>query len=202
MSLTGMRLVLTEPVKAGALLSVKYDTVAGYLATRRFDVDTIHTRVVWCRKRKGSTTVEAGVAYTDSDEVMARSWVKYILKQLGFDVHGIVERRKEVRVRAVIAVCAAPLLYDADETAATIVNLGAGGCLIDTPTYMRHTTKVTLEIGPLAGYKPFKAIGKVLQCAKVPDTGRWSMRVQFDDMDPSDVDALGRYIAHLLKETQ
>lgn len=200
MSLTGMRLQVTKPVKAGSLLSIKYDTATAYMTNKKFDIDTVHTRVIWCRKRREGNTLECGVSYTDTDDIMSRSWVKFILKQLGFEMHGIMDRRKHVRVKAMLAGELGPASSTIDFDDGVIVNLGAGGCLFEGPVNMRPGTRVSVRIGPLPGQDVLTVEGKIAQANKLPDENRWRLGIQFEQMTDGEVDLLGKYIAGLVHE--
>jgi hypothetical protein len=61
----------------------------------------VRARVVWCVRRPDDT-IEAGVAYTESKTVMAKSWVKHLLFSLGLTPDRIYDRRRHVRVRCEI----------------------------------------------------------------------------------------------------
>jgi hypothetical protein len=199
-SLTGMRLQITRPVKEGAALAIKYDTAASYISAKKFDVDTVHTRVVWVKRHKGSSQVEIGVTYTDANEVLGRSWIKHALRQLGFDLQQLMDRRKQMRLDARLTAGLSP----ADDgwsnaTPGTVMNLGPHGCYLESRAPFRVHSRLRLILGPLVALPQLTLNGRVLRCDKVPDEQRWNVALQFETPNPSGP-LLERYLISLMTD--
>ncbi|MHB2020556.1 MAG: PilZ domain-containing protein [Candidatus Xenobia bacterium] len=199
MSVTGMRIELLKPVKTNIVLGVKYDIAALMLkGSQGFEVDTVRTRVVWCRKNKEGQ-VEAGVTFIDSQETMGRSWVKYMLRQLGFNPKDISDRRKHVRVR-----CDMTASLRASEGCGDglVLSLGNGGFRFEGGLNLREGASVQATIGPIGKDKKFLEVaGIVVWTRKIPDAPRWKIGVQFNELPPAQAQILAPFIAQMLKES-
>lgn len=196
MGLKGMRLEVPRRLPAGALVSVRY--LGSSTADRRFSVDTVHTRILWCRKKRFLRTIEIGVAYHDSEANMERSWVKYILRQIGFDIQSILDRRKAVRVQALLR---ADLKGGRGLSEGTVINLGAGGALFETQTPVDVGAHVTMEAGPYLTHDMLTVRGTVVQTLRSADSGHWLVGVCFENVTATQANLLGSYVKTLLEET-
>lgn len=89
----------------------------------------IQVEVVWTRLLADAQR-EFGVVYRCDVESMERSWVKDALRRLGFETAALYERRRHVRRHTTAsATLEGPPGLSA---AATILDLGLGGALIET----------------------------------------------------------------------
>src|SRR5690606_36072760 len=120
MSLKGMKLRGFAPLKKGDEVVVTY-------STEILDVthQSIRCNVLWVRKRERDFIVFAGLGYAEDDATMAGSWVKHLLKMLGFQRDVIREKRKFVRAECFIPV---DFIYGhGKKYEGRLYNLGVGG---------------------------------------------------------------------------
>ncbi|HEY3999907.1 MAG TPA: PilZ domain-containing protein [Candidatus Xenobia bacterium] len=190
MSTGGMRLELPHRLKPGTTIGILYASAA--------DLDTAQAEVMWCRKQRGADAYQAGVRYADPDHVLARSWVKLILGELGFDVARLVDRRKSMRINVSGAQVAARMAAGRLPLDGSIVNLGAAGCLMEVRRHVLPGTIMQVHLGPQGGLPVLHLMGRVVRMAKKPERGRWQLTIQFEAMSGAQVEALGRYLLLVL----
>ena len=80
MGLNGMRLRMNHKLKPGSNVFVYHPT-----RSERIENEYVLCLVRWSRKRRESEELETGLQYADTPGNMRRSWVKFLLKELGFD---------------------------------------------------------------------------------------------------------------------
>ncbi|MBM3460562.1 MAG: PilZ domain-containing protein [Armatimonadetes bacterium] len=198
MGLQGMKVEVPQRLPAGALVSVRY---LGSGTGRAFALDAVTCRVMWCRKKRFLKTIEVGLAYQDTDANMEKSWVKYILRQIGFDIQSILDRRKAVRVHALLRADVTAAEGHGPPAEATVMNLGAGGALVETGQRVPLGRQVLLETGPYLSHDVLGCRGEVMQCVQSAETGRWMLGIRFSGMGEKQVHLLGEYLRTLLSES-
>lgn len=190
MSLKGMKLRGFVPAKVGDIVEVSNPR-----EILDSSVNTIKCKVLWCRKRERDFVVFLGVAYAESDQVMSRSWIKSILRELGFDSQKIFQKRKFVRAECFIP---ANLVYGHGKSVeGQVYNLGVGGTLIECRKPFDVGTMVEARIGPLEDLDEFSITGKVVQ---VTQQGPLYMHgIEFTTIKQNTLDALSKYLIFLLQ---
>lgn len=187
--LNGMRLFVDARVEAAAKLRVH--APASFTGPNSESVDC-HVR--WCRKRRKVEGYEIGVQYDGKRGSMRRSWVKFLLKELGFDERSIFTRRKSVRAHG--AIQGKLTSTDGREIGGTVRNLGAGGALFEADESLPGGTSVRLRLGPW----------RYLQAIELPGTvlagGDLQCAIRFGKLTASQVRRLGNYVLQLLKEQE
>ena len=122
MGMKGMRLKTFEQVKSGEILLITYP-----VPILEVPMDTIQCKVLWTQTRQRDFVLFAGLGYAEDEKTMARSWVKYLLKQLGFSKEKIYQKRKYVRAECFVPV---QMIYgDGKPVEGRLYNLGVGGSL-------------------------------------------------------------------------
>jgi PilZ domain len=197
----GMRLDVPERLAEGTLLKVRY------LGSSRdvqgeFNLDEVTTRVQWCRKKRLIDTIEVGVLYEDEEERLHRSWVHHVLLQVGFDVHSLHDRRNTIRVQALLHATLATTSSESRPQAyqGTVVNLGAGGALVEAAYPLPQGTSVRLEVGPYAGLGTLRCSGVVVSCQSLRNEPLWRMGVRFEGIRRPEAEQLLAYVRTLLSE--
>lgn len=191
MGLKGMRAEVPERLKVGTLVHVTYNA-----ESTAFQVDTIKTVVAWCRKSK-TGKIEVGLQYQDSRTNLERSWVKVILRELGFDERSIFQRRKARRAVAMLPAQVGRV--GPRQLPARVLNLGVGGTLLQSDDRFDKGQEMTLDIGPALGLPVLIVAGEVVTCRYEPQSQSWLEGVRFRSMDQKQLDLLTRYIVNLLK---
>ncbi len=196
MSMQGLRLRVPRQLKPLSVLSVRYKVAAAYMASRQFDVETVRTTVQWCRKSETERGYEVGVHYSDRPHVLARSWVKFILRQLGFDVAALQDRRTSLRIKVLAQ--AHMSSYATQAVEGHVLHLGAAGCVFESGAALKKSQNLQLGIGPMAGLPPLHLDGQVDRVTKAGS--RYHVRIGFHGMNEGQVELLGRYLVLLLNE--
>ena len=192
MSVQGLRLEIPERLKRGQVVHVTY---AGDPA---FIMGPVRCVVNWTR-RSPQGHLEAGLRYEDLESNLARSWVKLILRELGFDAVNIFQRRKARRVVAMLNVQLR--LSGRTELNARVLNLGVGGALLQTLDPLERGQVLTMDLGPVKGLPLLSVSAEVLTCRYEPRNQFWFCGVRFRGLADRQLDLLSRYLIHLLKDT-
>jgi len=191
MGLNGMRLRMTEKLKAGTNIFVYHPS-----NTQRVENEYVLCLVRWSRKRRDAEDFDVGLQYADTPGNMRRSWVKFLLKELGFDERAIYTRRKSIRADSSIA---GVLSLDGSEFRGTILNLGAGGALFESDTTFATNSKVQLRVGPLGNLRTIWLPGVMLHSKESEESGLQLASIRFLDLKPGQVRSLGQFVLQLLR---
>ncbi|MCA9792524.1 MAG: PilZ domain-containing protein [Candidatus Eremiobacteraeota bacterium] len=189
MGMQGMKLRCFAPLKKGEEVSVTYP-----IEILDACHQTIRCKVLWVRKRDRDFVTFAGLGYNEEDQIMSKSWVKSLLKQLGFGNNRIFQKRKAVRAECFIPVEA--VYGHAKVSEGRIYNLGVGGALVEAPKDFGKGNMVELRIGPFEELEQFTITGAVVVSRQ--QGGLYLQGVQFGELKERTVDVLGRYLIHLL----
>lgn len=195
MGLNGMRLKLDHKLKPGSTIFVYHPNKSGDGA--RPESEYVLCLVRWCRKRREGEGMEAGLQYADTPGNMRRSWVKFLLKELGFDERAIYTRRKSIRVDARLP--GRVLTEDGRATEGVVMNLGAGGALFQSPVSYAPGTKVRLKFGPYNKLRGGELPGIVIHSKPGDEDGLLVTSLRFQELKSVQVKLLGQYVVQLLK---
>jgi c-di-GMP-binding flagellar brake protein YcgR len=189
MSLGGMKLRCFQPPEVGDTVDITYEVPAVNVQNQ-----TIPCKVQWVRARDRDFVQFVGLAYDANDEVLRNSWVKMLLKQLGFRPDKIFQRRKYVRAECFVPVRVVYQRVQAME--GRLYNLGARGALVEGQTPLDVGELVELQVGPFEELPPFHATGTVVQ--RTAHHKNYMHGVEFGEMSDQTTQSLGRYMRHLL----
>lgn len=189
MSLGGMKLRCFQPPTVGETVEVTYKVPAVDAQNQ-----TVPCKVQWVRARERDFVQFVGLAYDAPDDVLRRSWVKMVLKQLGFQPDKIFQRRRYVRAECIVPV---RVVYQRVKTFdGRLYNLGVKGALVEGQTPLGVGELLELQIGPFEDLPFFSIMGTVAQQThhhKTVLTG-----VEFTEVGERNADCLGQYLRHLL----
>ncbi len=188
MSLGGMKLRSFQNMAVGQVV----------LVTCRLEArceQTISCKVQWVRTRENDAVTFAGLSYDESDIVLGNSWVKLVLKELGFRPDRLFQRRKYVRAECVIP---AELDHQGEKVHGRLYNLGVRGALVECAQEFPSGDEIGLKVGPLERLNALELQGRVVKVT--PHDTEFLVAIQFDPMGPRPMDRLGRYLRHLLLE--
>jgi len=187
----GLRLKFVNHMRKGGLTTITYDHEESGRAP-------VQCRTVWCRKRRFSPDRIAGVEFTEPQEVNG-SWVGQVLEELGFTPGDEGNPRRWVRADthfpARLQVAGSP------ELEARVVNLGVGGAqLLSDHASAAPGSVARIKMGPWEGLPELEIEAELLSVApdELVDGALW--RVKFEHSDPQKVEALGKYVLHMLRE--
>lgn len=195
--LNGMKLFLGEQIKTKTQLQIHHPT-----ANLGPDSESVVCHVRWCRKRRNpgdsSLAYEIGVQYCDTQGNMRRSWVKFLLKELGFDERSIFTRRKAVRADSKL-----PGQLSGDDgrsLVGTVINLGVGGALFEGLQSYPAQSAIRVIIGPLGKFKAIELPGTIITTRRTEDSETFHSSIRFSELSGTQVRYLGDYVIQLLKD--
>ena len=171
-SLTGLCLELEKPIKPKVKLSLHRDEHG----------DPIEARVVWCRGMKGSAKYQAGLTYLSDKEALKSSWIKPALKQLGFTVGRIGEKRKLLRVPGRYR-CLLKSMEGETYTTGELTNLSIGGCLVESDVEMPLKLKIRVKTDPVGGLEAITGVAEVRSCKHNSKTRNYLCGLRFLEID-------------------
>lgn len=192
--LEGIRLKsLSAPLVIGAEVAVSYPK-----STPGFELGVVRCVVLW--SQKVGREMVAGLRYNDTKENMRRSWVRYVLTELGFDEARTYQRRRHIRVDGSIPA----RLFQGEESLvpdARVVNLGIGGALVETRNEVPKGIDADLEISLWRILPTLCLSGAILDVRQEPGTGFFLVSIQFGALQADQIKLLGNYIINLINQT-
>jgi hypothetical protein len=212
LALSGLRLVTDRKLEARTRLYVHLlDPIL------EGENEQVFCGVRWSRHMKDSPLFESGLLFLDTPGSARKSWIKFLLREVGFDEQSVFSRRKLLRAgTALPAELVGPgkLHYPA-----RLVNLGVGGCLLSLASNPDPAPTYDLRLGPTATFKLLYVHARVKQSALekseatalVPETrrpsaepkpgGRYLVGIEFDSLSAAQTRLLGEYVLNLLKNS-
>lgn len=195
LSLDGMRLKsMDAPLAEGQLIDVVYTA-----AEDPERLGPVRIQVAWV-KRVGRELV-AGARFADTRENMKRSWVRFLLQEIGFDESRTFQRRQHIRVDASIPSrlfleSGAPGEAPVD---GRIVNIGIGGALLETRVSVDSGRHGSLEM----------SLWRILPTLRLPvtildqrhDGELILLSLKFGALDAPQVKLLGNYIINMINQS-
>ena len=190
----GLRMKSMEaPLEQGQEVELRYAS----------DVDgaeagPVRVQLAWVQK--SGRDLVAGARYVDTRENMRRSWVRFLLTEIGFDDTRTYQRRKFIRVDASI-----PSRIFRDEevliSEARLVNIGIGGCLLESAQSLEQDQLVTVEMSLWRILPTLRLPATVIALRNDPDSGLALTSLQFGVIDPSQVKLLGNYVINMINQS-
>jgi hypothetical protein len=201
LSLDGMRMRCQQPLTEGEQIEVFFPESSNPEQT-----GSVRCRAVWLHtlEQVGRTSYEAGLSFEDSRDNMKRSWVKYVLEQLGFDESKTFQKRKYLRAKGQIP--ARVFTHHEGETLnGEVVNLGVGGALLALQEPLPKDSQIHCEICLWRILPPLRLPCKVLGVAQDPEhegegPPRQLHSLLFLGMDTEEVKLLGNYVIFLINQ--
>lgn len=203
LSLDGLRLRCQSPLVEGQNVDVIFPDSSATEAT-----GAVRCKVVWLQtiQQVGRTSYEAGLHFEDSRENMQRSWVKYVLEQLGFDENKTFQKRKYVRARGQIP-ARIFTVHEGEALTGEVVNLGVGGALLALDRELPKDTQIHCEICLWRILPALRLPCRVMGVA--PDgehegegPPRQLHSLLFLGMDTEEVKLLGNYVIFLINQSE
>lgn len=185
-SLTGLCLELESKIKPKTNLSLHRDEFG----------DPVLARVIWCRSLKGSDKWQAGVNYTQDKSMLKTSWIKPALKELGFSVGRISEKRKLLRVPG-SGRCFLKSMAGDTYCKGNIVNLSAGGALVEAEVELPKELKIRLKTNPSPGLEALEGVCEVRTCKRNPRTRQYLIGLRFTEVEDK---LLKKHMAAMMAE--
>lgn len=190
MGMKGMKLKTFEQVKSGDVLFITYP-----IPIIEVPNATMRCKVLWTQTRSRDYVMFVGLQYAEDEKTMARSWAKYVLKQLGFSKERIYQKRKFARAECFVP---AKMAYGAGKVVdGRLYNLGVGGALVESPEPLADGTPIELRVGPYEDLPHCSLPGRV--ASRRAEARRFLHGIEFADLNAAQTRILGRYLFHLLR---
>jgi hypothetical protein len=202
LSLDGMRMRCQRPLKDGEPVEVFFPDGG--------DTDntgSVRCRAVWLQtlEQVGRKSYEAGLSFEDSRDNMKRSWVRYVLEQLGFDESKTFQKRKYLRAMGQIP-ARVFTVHDGESLAGEVVNLGVGGALLSLDAPLEKDHQIHCEICLWRILPPLRLPCRIMGVAEDPEHSdgppRYLHSLLFLGMDTEEVKLLGNYVIFLINQTE
>lgn len=202
-SLDGMRIRCAQELVEGDRLEVHFND-----SKNKDSSGSVHCQVVWVTGfgQPGSTNFEAGLTFdNNNDEEMEKSWVRYLLEQLGFDESKTFQRRKYLRANGSVP---ARVFRSTDEEslAGEVVNLGVGGALLSSSSALPTDAMIHCEICLWRILPALRLPCRVLSVREEPSSEgeepTFLHSLIFLGMDTEQVKLLGNYVIFLINQSE
>lgn len=190
----GLRLKSMEaPLAEGQELELVYSS-----PPEGAEAGPVKVQVAWVQ-RSGRDLI-AGARYADTRENMRKSWVRFLLQEIGFDESRTYQRRKFIRVDASIP---ARILSDTDCLVpdGRLVNIGIGGTLLESDLPLVVSQVYTVEMSLWRILPTLRLQATALDVRRDPDIGLTLTSLQFGPMDSAQVKLLGNYIINMINQS-
>ncbi len=186
-SLTGLCLELESKIKPKTELSLH----------RPEHGDPLTAKVIWCRSIKGSDKWHAGVNFGEDKSMLKSSWLKPALKDLGFSVGRISEKRKLLRVPG-SGRCFLKSMAGETYGKGSILNLSAGGALVESEVELPRELRIRFKTNPLpGGIDALRAVAEVRSVKRNPKTRMYLTGLRFTEVDEK---LLRKHMAAMMAE--
>lgn len=187
-SLTGLRVELESKIKRKTKVSVHRDKYGG----------PVVGTVVWCRALRGSNRFQVGLTYEDDKEMLKNSWLKPALKDLGFTVGRINEKRQLTRVPGHHRRCFLKSLTGGDTySSGKLLNLSTGGALVECEVEFEKGFRLKLKSDPVANFPDLLMDAEVKSCKRNPSTRKWEVGLRFT---AGDLKLVKKYMSVMMQD--
>ncbi len=200
LSLEGMRLKTSHALKEGQDIEVFFPEDCGD------SVGSVVCKIVWVKAQgfPGKATTEAGLSFLENPDNMERSWVKYVLDQLGFDQQVTFQKRRFLRATGKIPARAFTAL-EGEGSPGEILNIGIGGALLALDEPLMENLQIHCELCLWRILPALRLPCRVLS-VKIEDEDdedtRFLHALLFLGMDTEQVKLLGNYVIYLINQSE
>ena len=156
----------------------------------------VEGKVLWVKSTEKSFARYVGIIFTAKGEDMAQSWVKILLKELGFKPKAIFTNRRFIRADCFLDAKYHALQVDREVTG-RVYNLGVGGMLLESNYDLPMNEATEMEFVPLEGLPILRLLAYPVK-SKQDGTVRL-IGLEFRDLTPRQLDVLGQYLKVLLQ---
>lgn len=172
-SLTGLAIEVESKIKRKTQVTVHRDQYGG----------PVSGTVMWCRIVKGSNRYQIGVAYSEDREMLKASWIKPALKDLGFTVGRINNKRQLTRVPGHHRRCFLKSQDGDTYSVGEVINLSVGGASVDSEVEIPKGLRLVIKIDGVAGVPELVCAAEVKSCKYVSRIRKHICGLRFVDSD-------------------
>lgn len=208
LSLDGLRMRCQKPLKNGEKVEVFFPD-----SSEKASTGSVRCKAVWLKDLEqgqagrgfGRPAYEAGLSFEDSRDNMQRSWVKYVLEQLGFDENKTFQKRRYLRAQGSIP-ARVFTVHNGEALSGEVVNLGVGGALLALDSPLAKEQQIHCEICLWRILPPLRLPCRVMAVVEDTEPGeatpRYHHSLLFLGMDTEEVKLLGNYVIFLINQSE
>ncbi|MBS2038407.1 PilZ domain-containing protein [bacterium] len=191
MGVGGLRLKVFQTLKPGQILTVHspFNEVGE-------DGAPVDCKVVWQQQPEKSFVTYAGLVYATEAKKMGRTWVRGVMKQLGFRPESLLSKRNWVRAECILE--GTVKRADNSRHEIRIQNLGVGGALFEYRDKL-PLGEMTIRIGPYDKLPGLDVSGTLVKAR--PQGRHFLYGIEFGEMKPAQLRMLTVYLKTFLNHT-
>lgn len=129
---------------------------------------------------------------------MLRSWVRYVLQELGFDENATYQKRRLLDQKAIPA---RVLHGDAPMNDARVTSLGISGALLESRHELPRGSRIEIEMSLWRILPTLAVPAQVLNVREDPQTRTFLHSMQFGTLEPGQIRLLGNYVINQINQT-
>ncbi len=200
LSMDGLRMRCQKAFKDGEQVEV-------FFPEGSESTGSVRCKTVWLQElgQVGRTSYEAGLSFEDSRDNMQRSWVKYVLEQLGFDENKTFQRRRFLRANGQIP-ARVFTAYEGEPITGVVMNLGVGGALLALQEPLDQDHQIHCEICLWRILPPLRLPCRIINVSEDHEHDGEGLRylhsLLFLGMDTEEVKLLGNYVIFLINQSE
>ena len=196
-SRSGLRLEGVGNLSKGDKLYIAYVTYEG--SEQLGNNQPVEVEVMWSRKRPHDGERLAGVRYSSMEQV-SRSWVNYVLEEVGLSIEKTgSQRRKHIRLATALRAEIRDNQTGQHIAEGKVANLSVGGTLVQTEQQVDEGQNVLVLVSPYDNFPIFSVPAKVMSVRYDPDEGQTFVSLQFTNVNARQLKTLKRFMFNLLK---
>lgn len=185
-SATGVRLLLARRVAQAAIISV-----VSYNTGRTGEAVPLKMRVAWCRTRPDN--FEAGLVCIDDPQLVAQSWLHWLLRASQLEVDNHIDRRKSPRVETSLR---AGMNIGSKVETARLIDVSVGGASLYCVSRVRAGKTIDLFLPGLGNCRGVAVAGHVVRaCA---GTRERRLHVRFEQLDADRQERLEQLVRQMM----
>lgn len=179
--------------------TVRVNTVNA-LGSSGTQLGAIHCQVLWVQRTNREILV--GLRYADNRDNMLRSWVRYLLQELGFDEKCTFQRQRFADGSGIPARIHAYEQSDPGPQSAEgkVCNLGVSGALLETKAEFKAGEAVEVELSLWRILPRLKVRGQVVEVKENANQRTYLHSIQFGIIPGQDMRLLGNYVINQLNQ--
>ena len=161
------------------------------------DFGPVRCQVLWSRNE--GREIQLGCRYADTKENMLRSWVRYVLQELGFDESCTYQKRRLTGQHAIPA-----RVHQEGQAVmpdAKVISLGISGALLESRHELPRSSLVDLELSLWRILPTLAVPAQVLETREDPATRTFLHSMQFGTLQVPQIRLLGNYVINQINQT-
>ena len=153
----------------------------------------VEVQVLWTHQPERNFATYAGLKYSSDPKVMSKTWVKSVMKQLGFTPESILSKRRWARAHCFLE--GSIRRTDKSRQGIRIQNLGVGGVLFEYADLLAFGEQ-TVRLGPHEKLPPLDITGNLVKAR--PQGKHYLYGLEFGELKPAQLRLLAIYLKALL----